>query len=94
MQYVIEVENVKCGGCVNTIETNLLKISGIQSTAVDIDNGVITLEANENLRETIVHSLQSLGYPEKGSISGASGLKAKAKSFVSCAIGRMDTGKR
>ena len=33
--------------------------------------------------------LNSLGYPESGSTSGMASAKAKAKSFVSCAVGRL-----
>jgi copper chaperone len=37
----------------------------------------------------LANLLLSLGYPEKGSVAGMEALKAKGKSFVSCAIGRM-----
>jgi len=33
--------------------------------------------------------LQELGYPERGTASGIGSAAAKAKSFVSCAIGRV-----
>jgi len=34
--------------------------------------------------------LLDLGYPEIDSVEGFDSAKAKAKSFVSCAIGKMD----
>jgi hypothetical protein len=43
----------------------------------------------ESLRTEIVARLLKLGYPEQGSVEGLAALSAGAKSFVSCAIGRM-----
>jgi hypothetical protein len=41
-------------------------------------------------RNEVVKILLNLGYPETNSVHGFSSAKAKAKSFVSCAIGKMD----
>ena len=69
----------------NSIKTALLKIKGV--TAVDIfkeeDKVSVTGVAVE--KKDVVTQLASLGYPEKGSNS----LVSKAKSFVSCAVGRI-----
>jgi len=90
MQLTISVENIKCGGCAKTIEKSLLKMQGVQQVDVNIIEGMVTL-AGENLdKEIIAKTLLSLGYPEKGSAEGMASLTSKAKSFVSCAIGRMD----
>ena len=83
----IFVENIKCGGCMNSIKTALLKLKGL--TAVEIDKAEdkvcvsgVTIERND-----LVVKLAALGYPEKGS----NNLISKAKSFVSCAVGRYNT---
>lgn len=89
MQHIIEVENIKCGGCANTITGKLSKLDGVSNVQVDIEHGRITLEAAEHSRTQLVEVLLSAGYPETGSIEGIRAAKAKAKSFVSCAIGRM-----
>jgi copper chaperone len=90
MQEIIAVENIKCGGCARTIENNLNKIPNIQSVVIDVEAGTVAV-AGENLqRDELVKTLLSLGYPEKGSVSGISSFKAKATSVVSCAIGRID----
>ena len=69
----------------NSIRTALLKIKGV--TSVDIlkveDKVIVTGVAIE--KEDVINRLSSLGYPEKGNNSNM----LKAKSFVSCAIGRM-----
>ena len=41
-------------------------------------------------REQVVIALAKMGYPEVGSVEGMKAAAAKAKSFVSCAIGRID----
>jgi copper chaperone len=37
----------------------------------------------------VADKLRAMGYPEKGSLHGLQAGVANAKSFVSCAIGRM-----
>ena len=89
MQHIIEVENIKCGGCANTISRQLQKIEGVEKVDVDIENGRVTIDAQTGIRAQLVAALLAAGYPEKGSAEGIKAARAKAKSFVSCAIGRM-----
>ena len=90
MQEMITVENIKCRGCAKTIENSLLKALEIRTVSVDVEQGLVTVEGDNLQREHIAQTLLSLGYPEKGAVAGLESLKAKGKSFVSCAIGRMD----
>lgn len=48
------------------------------------------VDSDEAVRPELVARLAKLGYPEVDTVEGAARLKAKAKSFVSCAIGRLD----
>ena len=89
MEHVIEVENIRCGGCANTITQSLQKLEGVSSVSVDIENGRVTVTAATDDRERLVANLLKNGYPEKGSAEGLQAAKAKAKSFVSCAIGKL-----
>jgi len=89
MEHVIEVENIRCGGCANTITHSLQKLDGVSNVSVDIENGRVTVTAATDDRERLVASLLKNGYPEKGSAEGLQAAKAKAKSFVSCAIGKL-----
>ena len=82
MIYKIEVENIKCGGCMNSIKTALLKIENVTEVAIDKETDTITIDA-DNDRAVFVNTLSSLGYPEKGHNT----LLHKGKSFVSCAVG-------
>jgi len=88
MTLEIQVDNIKCGGCANTIRTKLEEAFETP-VSVDIEQGVVRIDASEARRQEIVAGLASLGYPETGTAEGIEAATAKAKSFVSCAIGRM-----
>jgi copper chaperone len=89
MAYQISVENIKCGGCASTIRTKLEAMEGVITIDVDIGNGIVTVEADEDTRTAVTAKLLKLGYPESGTAEGIAAAKAKAKSFVSCAVGRI-----
>lgn len=85
----IEIENLKCGGCENSIRKGLATINEISDVTVDRELKLITFNGEESLRELVTAKLRSMGYPEKGALSGLDAGLANTKSFVSCAIGRM-----
>ena len=84
MIHTIEVENIKCGGCMNSIKTALLKIENVNDVTIDQASDTVTIDADTN-KATLVATLSNLGYPEKGHNS----LLHKGKSFVSCAVGNL-----
>jgi copper chaperone len=84
-----DVENIKCGGCENTIRKGLSTIAGVSEVQIDRDQQRITLVANEADRHTIAEKLRNMGYPEQGSVAGLQSGLAQAKSMVSCAIGKV-----
>ncbi len=91
MKYEILVENIKCGGCANTIKTKLEALAHVNAVQIDVENGSVSIDTNDSdSRDVLVAKLLELGYPEQDSVEGLSSVKAKAKSFVSCAIGRLD----
>ena len=89
MEIRIEVENIRCGGCANSITKKLMDDERIESVNVDIENQTVILESAEDIKEDATKLLLGLGYPEKGSVEGIEALKGKAKSVVSCAIGKV-----
>jgi copper chaperone len=87
MEYVINVDNIKCGGCANSVRKGLLMNKNIKSVSIDIETGELEINAAKDLDlESVKSDLRKLGYPEKGTNND---LGTKAKSFVSCAIGRI-----
>ena len=87
MQTKIEILNLKCGGCANSIKKGLIGIDGLEDAQVNLETSEVTIEAlNEKVIDEVKSKLSSMGYPE---IGDANTIVHKAKSFVSCATGRM-----
>lgn len=93
MNYEFTVENIKCGGCAGTIMKKINALDGVAGTDVDIEAGVVRVSGSDGLAETLLASLLKMGYPETGSTEGMAAAKAKAKSFVSCAVGKFSADK-
>ncbi|WP_452227829.1 MULTISPECIES: heavy-metal-associated domain-containing protein [unclassified Lacinutrix] len=87
MKTSILVQNLKCGGCVNTITTKLSEIKNISDIHIDLDESRISFRfSNEADPLAVKDKLKTLGYP---SIDEDNNIVSKAKSFVSCATGRL-----
>ena len=83
----IEIQNLKCRGCANTIKKGILSIDGVSEIGVVIETSIVTVDtANESIMVTVNDKLAAMGYPEEGD---ANTLLHKATSFVSCASGRI-----
>jgi len=86
MKKTFEVINVKCGGCANTRKTALEKEFG----SVDVEPRLITLDIEESAIPALRTKLKKLGYPMSDEdLSTIEGFSTTAKSFVSCAVGKM-----
>ena len=90
MSYTIAVENIKCNGCASSIRNKLAAQELVKSVEVDVEGGQVHIEGNPEWRDQVAAALAGMGYPEVGSVEGMKAAAAKAKSFVSCAIGRID----
>ena len=84
MELQIIVENIKCGGCMNSIQTALSKLENVEKVTIDKETETITIIGTIE-KALVIKKLNELGYPEKGNNT----LVRKAKSYVNCAIGRM-----
>ena len=60
----IKVANVKCNGCVANIKTGLAEMNGIESVAVDLASGVVSINGEALDQQVIANKLVELGYPE------------------------------
>ena len=89
MTYQISVENIKCGGCASTIRSKLEAMAGVEKVDVDIGAGIVNVDGSADTRQAVTEQLLKLGYPESGTSEGIAAAAAKAKSFVSCAVGRL-----
>jgi len=87
MKNTVKIQNLKCGGCANTIVTQLAKLDGISEVSVNNDTDEVSfIAASETDIAKVKNKLSHLGYPIEGDTNS---LPKKAKSFVSCAVGRI-----
>lgn len=92
MQQILEVENVKCGGCASTLITSLKEEFGEVEVNLDVHPRKITLDLDDSKKEALKLKLRGLGYPlSTDELSGLQKATTTAKSFVSCAIGKMNS---
>ncbi len=92
MKQTFEVLNVKCGGCANTLTSSLKEEFGNVEVDLEVNPRKITLDINDEKIEDLKTKLRSLGYPlTTDELSGIQKATTTAKSFVSCAIGKMNS---
>ena len=90
MKQTFEVLNVKCGGCANTLTKSLKDEFGEVEVDLEVTPRKITLELENDQRENLKLKLRSLGYPlVDDELSSFQKATTTAKSFVSCAIGKI-----
>lgn len=80
----LQVVNVKCGGCQKNIVNSLTK-EGFTDVSVDLSCQEVSFNGDVERAKSL---LSKMGYPEANSEEAMSIMK-KAKSFVSCAVGKM-----
>ena len=86
---VLEILNLKCGGCANTIKKGILSIDGVNEVNVDVETSKVSINTtDEALINQVKEKLSKMGYPEVGDTNT---VLHKAKSFVSCATGKMSS---
>ena len=81
----IHALNIKCGGCVNTIQTELSKIIGVANVIVSKEEGTVNVSGVALDREKIISKLHEIGYPE----IGHNDFMSKAKSFITCTMDKL-----
>ena len=87
MKTTLKIQNLKCGGCAHTIITKLNSLEGIKNVSVDTETNTVSFENELTIGvESTTTLLSKLGYPVDGDTNS---IGKKAKSFVSCAVGRL-----
>lgn len=94
MLQTFEVANIRCGGCANTIRTALsnANFNGVKVNLLS-QPPQVSAEIKDDEHLTLFKTiLKDHGYPlidEK--LTFINGASLKAKSFVSCAVGKFTT---
>ncbi|MFK5982415.1 MAG: heavy metal-associated domain-containing protein [Flavobacteriaceae bacterium] len=87
MNSTIVIQNLKCGGCANTITTKISALENVNNVVVDVEASSVSFDTNSEEDLTMVkNKLATIGYPAEGENNN---VVSKAKSFVSCATGKM-----
>ena len=87
MNTKIFIQNLKCNGCATTITKKLSHLENIADIKVAVEESSVAFNYKDNLDlEAVIETLKENGYPVEGAPNS---LGTKAKSFVSCAIGKM-----
>ncbi len=91
MKTTFEVLNVKCGGCAGTLKKSLKDEFGEVEVNLEVEPRQITLDIDQSKIESLREKLISLGYPMSDEkLDTIQKITITAKSFVSCAVGKMD----
>lgn len=82
----LEIQNLKCGGCSATIQKKLSSLSFVKSLEINVEDSTVQFDAldPEDLAR-VQRKLSEMGYPVN---EEPNSLGKKAKSYVSCALGR------
>ena len=59
----IQSSNIKCGGCVSSVQSGLKKLDGIKNVEIDIPSNIVTIEGDGIDKTVIETKLAELGYP-------------------------------
>ncbi len=87
MKTVVYIQNLKCSGCEHTVIKNLSKIGGIKEVFVNVEDSSVSFRHKlVNQIDHVVSELSKLGYPVLGNKNS---LGSRAKSYVSCALGKL-----
>jgi copper chaperone CopZ len=86
-----QVLNVKCNGCATTLKNKLKEEFGEVEVNLNATPRTITLDMNNKDEYKLREKLKQLGYPMSDeNLSTFDNVLTKGKSFVSCAIGKVE----
>jgi copper chaperone len=90
MTTTLELENIKCSGCANTLMKALHSYKEVQDPFVDAAGGKVSFSHPDGFRLSgLKRKLRNLGYPVKGSVKGLEKAAVAALSYASCAVGKL-----
>jgi copper chaperone CopZ len=89
MKTTVIIQNLKCAGCMGTITKNIEAIADVSDLHIALEESKISYQFTSKDTLLIVkQKLSQLGYPVDGDKNTQG---SKAKSYVSCAIGKMSS---
>jgi len=87
MKITKQIQNLKCGGYAHTIILSLEKLNSIDNVKLNVGTSEISFSfLTIDDKQFAYQKLKSLGYPV---IDNENTLGLRAKSYISCAIGKI-----
>lgn len=87
MTTILTIQNLKCKGCITTIERMIAKLPNVSCNYIDLDENQIHLSYDSKVDlDTLELKLRALGYPVANKDNS---LGLKTRSYVSCALGKI-----
>lgn len=83
----LQVQGMRCGGCVKNVTAALKSLPGVRSVEVDLQSGYVTVNSDFNQRgEPLALALTTAGYPAKLFASSQTAMpeKGENKSGACC----------
>ena len=65
MNYSLQVQNLKCGGCAKTISEKLATIEEISAIAVEVQTSTVSFNATNEAAFQKLKIFIEIGYPQK-----------------------------
>ncbi len=91
MKQIFQVENIKCSGCANSVKKNLKDEFGEVKVDLEKNPREIILDIKDEDIAKLKQKMKTMGYPFcSEELNTIETIGTKAKSFVSCAIGKID----
>jgi len=88
MKITKAIQNLKCGGCAHTIISSLNGLDNISDIQINAETSEVSFSyLTEADGKAVYQKLKRLGYPV---IDDENSLGLKAKSYISCAIGKIN----
>ena len=88
MKTTVHIQNLKCGGCEATIINRLTELKSITDVSINQEDQTVSFDFHtKHDFEHVKHVLSAIGYPIVGKDNT---LYTKAKSYVSCAKGKIN----
>jgi copper chaperone CopZ len=83
---ILELENLDCDGCANSIRRVLLRQPGVLSVHVEVAASRVSLSCEDDMdRAHVISVLENLGYPPLGRNS----MLCIARARLSCELGKI-----
>lgn len=88
MKQIFIVQNLKCGGCANSISKALNKLKGVNLVTVDPDSSSVEVDISNDIENGIIEQkLAKIGYPLADANNSTF---QKVNSYISCMSGKLN----